>query len=143
MSWFCVLHRSLLAVAFVFICGCGGKDPYERHAISGIVSLDGEPLATGNITFFPETSGSVATGGTIQDGEFTVPKDQGLPAGKYKVSITATTTKGPVPTDPNELMANPPEVVSLIPKIYNSETTLTAEVSESPENSFTFDLLSK
>ncbi|MES2788039.1 MAG: carboxypeptidase-like regulatory domain-containing protein [Planctomycetota bacterium] len=108
MSWFRVLRRSLLVVAFVFVCGCGGKDPYERHAISGIVSLDGEPLATGNITFFPEASGAVATGGTIQDGEFTIPKDQGLPTGKYKVSITATTTKGPVPTDPNELMANPP-----------------------------------
>ena len=114
-----------------------------RQAVSGKVFLDEELLADGNITFFPSGAGSVASGGTIRYGTFDIPRHQGLTAGTYKVSITASFVEEPVSTDPNELIEHPPEVTSLIPKNYNSETTLTAEIEEATENFFTFRVKSQ
>lgn len=138
---------SQMSLAWLFVLlvasGCGGQDIQDRRAVHGTVNLDGEPLATGSITFFPDPPGPVATGGAIQAGEFAIAKDQGLPVGTYKVSITSTVSTAPPGADANELMEHPPEVKSLVPRKYNSETTLKAEVHDTTENFFTFDLDSK
>jgi hypothetical protein len=133
----------LLAGTLLVASGCGNDDTHNRQTVHGTVSLDGAPLATGAIRFFPETQGAVATGADIKDGEFEIPQEQGLPAGTYKVSITATENIGPVSTDHKDLMENPPQVKSLIPRNYNTETTLKAEIDEGTENSLSFDLTSK
>lgn len=141
-----LLRVSVVAFLIALASGCGGKPTDGRLALNGTVTLDHEPLSTGNITFFTDGAagaGAEATGGTIQDGKFTIAKEQGLPAGAYQVAITAATIVGPVAADPNERMEHPPEVRSLIPAKYNSSTTLTAQVKESSKNDFTFDLTSK
>lgn len=126
------------------VCGCGlgDRDPYARHAVKGTVTLDGEPLRTGTIVFHPAEKGPVVAGTVLQEGEFAISAEQGLPVGKYKVSITCVTESGPLPEDEDERMEHPPDVFSLVPKRYNSETVLTAEVLDQEINAFDFELQS-
>jgi hypothetical protein len=125
-------------------CGKGSADPYDRQAVRGAVTLDGQPLATGFITFYPDASGPVISTAPIHEGSFNIPQAQGLTVGKYKVSNMSTQPADEAQfMDPDELHANPPDPKSLIPKQYNTETKLVAEIEKSPNNTFVFDLLSE
>ena len=57
------------------------------------MTLDGEPLAEGTITFMaaPGSAAGVATGGgsTISNGSYSISQDQGLVPGTYNVAIYA------------------------------------------------------
>jgi hypothetical protein len=98
------------------------------------VELDGTPLAEGSIVFFPAQRGPVVSGVPVKEGRFEIPAAQGLPAGSYKVAVTAAepvSTKG---MSAEELMEHPPGAKSLIPAKYNSSTTLEFEVNDVAEN---------
>ena len=90
-----VLAASLLQ----FSSGCGdGRG--ARVPVSGVVTIDGEPLQHGSITFMPiKIPGSVtrAGGASLKDGRFSVssytPND-GLLPGKYEVIVNATEAMG-------------------------------------------------
>jgi len=81
------------------LAGCGGSQ--KTTPVSGVVLLDGKPLAGASIKFEPQGKGRDATGETDQNGQFTMstfqPRD-GMVAGEYKVVIspplgTADTTR--------------------------------------------------
>jgi hypothetical protein len=124
-------------------CGSGAADRYERYEVTGLVRLDGTPLAAGNIVFYPETPGPVASGTEVREGKFIIPVEQGLPAGRYKIAITATSTTASPSASEEELFENPPDVISLIPKQYNTETILESEIRPTIENFFIYDLWTK
>ena len=73
-------------------CGAGSGDNLPRQAVSGKVTVDGKPMERGVISFTPDTQASnpVTGGGVIADGAYSIPREQGLTPGKYKVSITAS-----------------------------------------------------
>src|SRR4051794_27321646 len=73
--------------------GCSG-DSSGRHAISGTVKLDGAPLEKGNISFQPVEGGLTSSGAVISQGEYSIPRDKGLPAGKYRVEINSAAAGG-------------------------------------------------
>src|SRR5262245_59243361 len=77
----------VLAV-LLLAAGCGG-DPLGRHAISGSVKVDGAPLASGNISFQPTEGQPTSGGAVVSAGKYAVPREGGLVAGKYRVSINA------------------------------------------------------
>lgn len=131
--------------SILFLCGCSADvaERYERFEVTGIVRLDGTPLAAGNIVFYPETPGPVASGTEVREGKFIIPVEQGLPAGRYKIAITATSSTAPPSATEEELFENPPDVISLIPKQYNTETILSSEVHPTVENFFIYDLWTK
>ena len=90
---------SLLLTAILLAAGCGdGRD--ARYPTGGTVTVDGEPLKFGSVTFMPiqgttkarPGGGSLSSDGTYQISSFT-PND-GLLKGKYKVSITGTEPMG-------------------------------------------------
>jgi hypothetical protein len=138
------LQVGFTITVLLFSAGCGGSgDHYNRHAISGVVMLDGQPLSSGNIIFYPEQQGPVVSGGHVSDGKFEIPKKQGLPAGSYKVSITSSQAIQSNSKNPEELVINPPDVKSLIPKKYNTETTVVSKVEDTLKNVFTYELISK
>jgi hypothetical protein len=68
-------------------CGSG-----EWGNVSGTVSVDGEPLKTGTITFHPVAGGADAYG-TITGGSYSIStgQDPGLKTGQYQVMVSATT----------------------------------------------------
>src|SRR5262249_49372612 len=77
------------AGAFAFVIslaiGCGPA----KGKVSGSVTLDGQPLPAGTITFYSGKGGSVA--GEITDGEYSV---AGVLAGEAKVTVDTTAIKG-------------------------------------------------
>ncbi len=77
-----------LAVALIGLAGCGGSDLVP---VSGVVMLDGTPLANANISFSPDDPGGlVATGQTDDSGRFRLKSngtDDGVRPGKYRVLV--------------------------------------------------------
>src|SRR5262245_15145756 len=89
--------RSLVLLVIVTAAlpagGCG-DDAGGRQAVSGIVTVKGKPVDEGMIDFIPvggASTGSKYTksGAVIKDGKYTIPRNQGLIPGEYKVSISA------------------------------------------------------
>ena len=78
----------LLAALF----GCGSSDGLNRQAISGKVTLDGDPLTSGAILFEPTSKDSgTAVGATIRQGSFAVSRAEGPVPGSYRVRVYAST----------------------------------------------------
>jgi len=137
----------LIGICFVlFICllvtrGCGGpENPLGRLAVSGEVTLNGEPLDRGTIEFVPQAYKSpVTTGALIIDGRFNIPTLKGLPAGIYTVRIYATEEVSTCKTTkyPEEQGPIPKE---RIPKEYNDESNLVFTVKSDDSNYMEFDI---
>ena len=91
----CVAYIRLVTAILIaaVIGGCGGAG--GRQAIEGTVTLDGQPLEKGQITFVPQgdTKGPTA-GAEIVGGKFTIPAVGGPLAGKFRVEITASRPGG-------------------------------------------------
>ena len=129
-----------LAVVVGWTAGCGGAND-GRLQITGKVTLDGQPIPGGYVRLSPLGSGPSA-GGRIEQGEFTIARDKGPMAGKYRVVIEAMRETGRmVPVDPalpDDLVA---DTEQYIPAHYNTRSQLTIELS--PDNThFEFKLSS-
>ena len=136
LAWWCVAGTYLLLLA-----GCGGAG--GREGLEGTVTLDGQPLAEGSIRFHPidGTEGPTA-GGKIENGEFSLLPQGGTFPGKYQVEITSTRKTGQqIPAALGDGMVD--EYEQYLPARYNTQSELTAEVTESGANRFEFDLLSQ
>lgn len=86
---------ALLGLATILvISGCGNQNGLVD--VSGAVTLDGEPLTTGQIKFFPE-DGRPASGPIDSEGRYTLttyePGDGAKP-GNYDVTVTARRSQG-------------------------------------------------
>jgi hypothetical protein len=139
-----------LVVSAGFI-GCGGGgDDLPRQQVSGSVTLGGQPLALGRIQFEPASPEAKAPAGAeIKDGAYSIPRDQGPTPGDYRVMITSSGTAAsgvdtsPGAEPPAGSKAKMPKIgpsPELIPKQYNSKTTLTAKVEAGKTNTFDFPL---
>ena len=85
----CVTPFLFFAVAICLtLTGCGNS---LGSSVTGTVSLDGKPLATGGVSFHPEGGGPVATARILEDGSFALKTGQqhSLPAGDYRVTVMA------------------------------------------------------
>jgi hypothetical protein len=131
--------------------GCsGGGDDLPRQPVSGTVTLGGQPLAEGRIQFEPASpEAKTPAGGEIKDGAFSIPRDQGPTPGDYRVMITSSAARAtgvdtsPGAEPPAGSKAKMPKIgpsPELIPKQYNSKTTLTAKVESGKSNTFDFPL---
>ncbi|RIK77039.1 MAG: hypothetical protein DCC67_13160 [Planctomycetota bacterium] len=119
-----------ILAAWVFACcGCGGTGTV---AVSGTVTLDGAPLATGEIEFTPtEETGGPAAGAVIEGGRYEVPAvAQGLRiGGVYKVRIISLAGRGNFAKDPNAPGGQREALENIIPARYNENTELQITVS--------------
>lgn len=93
---------SLLILLALVTTGCG-----EAHdaSVTGTVSLDGQPLTKGAVTFTPVQAGAMAVANIQPDGSYSVyTGDQaGLEAGEYRVTVAATEMPAATPEDPEPL----------------------------------------
>ncbi len=117
-----------LALALLALAGCGApSDGFERFPVEGVVTLDGEPLKAGTITFNARGQGA-SSSGEIADGKFQLSAADGLSPGPYRVevySIQPTGRKFPDAEDPNMLVD---ATANIIPGRYNVESTLKIEL---------------
>lgn len=135
------------AIALVFVLtttavGCG--DPHGRQPVSGRISLNGAPVDLGDISFTPLEGGAFGGGAMFVNGNYEIPKAEGLPPGKYlvRISSSAVEQKGAVELG----FAAPPGAVTareLIPTEYNTKSDKTVEVTSSGPNQFNFDIVKK
>lgn len=138
-----IASATTAALLLLNLAGCGGaSDNLPRQAVSGTVFVEGKPLASGLITFQPDgPEVSTQGGGAVVDGKFSIPLEQGLVPGKYKVAVTAA---GDIPAKKEDKDINPgmPPIPAkeVIPKEYNSGSLLKAEVTAGGKNMFDFNL---
>jgi len=128
-----------LALGFCVPLAAGCDQATSRHGLQGTVTLDSEPLAKGSIAFvpLPGTKGPPA-GGPIRDGSYSVGSDGGTFVGKFSVSIKASRKTGRKEHDSMGNLVD--QFEQYIPRRYNRDTELTAEVTVSGPNRFDFEL---
>src|SRR5688572_13110595 len=138
----------LLVVLGVVAClagaGCGRREytGEQRFAVSGKVTVDGQPMGMGVISFLPKGEGGRVSGGPIAEGTYDIPEAKGPNAGSYRVEIhwnKLTGRKIPNPMDRSEQID---EMMEGLPAKYHENSELTAEVS-AEQTKFDFDLQSK
>lgn len=140
--------RSNIAITFVFVfvtllnSGCGGgANSYtgpKRLAVSGKVLLDGQPLASGTISFIPMEEEIRPAGGPIENGEFAILEAFGPNVGKYQIDIRSPKPTGKqIQGSDGDQMVD--EMKESIPDRYNVASKLTEDVS-TDKTVFEFDL---
>ena len=140
--------QSLLALcsclAFLsFATGCGGSYAPPRAAVSGKITLDGEPLSQGTITFVPLGEG-VAASGEIANGQFSIDAGKGPSPGKCRVEVLSFQETGEkVPGISDDASGMTAETKQVIPKEFNTESTLEERVDAKGENVFELTLTSR
>jgi hypothetical protein len=132
----------LAAIGLSTLAGCGPRS--DRLEISGKVTLDGVPLSGGSIRFTSLGEKLAATGAMVENGQYNISAEKGLPPGTYHLEITAPDNDAPpivyrnapgepgIPTQPERI---PPE--------YNVNSQHTIEVTADGDNHFEFDIVSR
>jgi hypothetical protein len=139
----------MLMLCFAILCaelaGCGGKayDGEQRYAITGKVTVDGQPLEPGVIAFMPQGEGENRKGrvsGTpIRNGVYFIPEEQGPTAATYRIQIHWNKRTGKQVPNPFDTESLIDELMEGLPPKYNTESELTAEV-HAKQTTFDFDL---
>lgn len=120
------------------LAGCGKSGP-EILAVSGVVTLDGQPLDQARVVFVPE-KGRSAVGLTDSNGAYKLQFTEdrwGAMAGPHKVMIT--TERSQTGGEGTPLVPGRKE---LLPKRYHEATELQANVAPDKQT-FDFALTSK
>jgi hypothetical protein len=139
------MTRLFLASALGMFCAAqiGCSDPYAgRNAISGKVTLKGQPLKEGTIQFVPADGTGTQAVLYITDGAFKAERKDGLLPGKYVIRISSADKKMGV----DESEAGGPggsaniTFFDLIPPDWNAGSQHTVEVKGGEKNEFTFDV---
>jgi hypothetical protein len=123
----------------LLLSGCSSEpEGPAMFTVTGTVNFDGAPVTDGRIQFRKADGDTKAFSGEIKDGSYSLETE----AGKMTVEITASRPTGKFD---NSNPDDPPQPIGemYIPAKYNSETTLTAEVSPTADNKIPFDLVSK
>ena len=126
-------RRVVVACLACWLLGCGRATGPATYLVSGAVTLDSKPLATGDVIFYPETENMPAVMGKLEEGRYSFR----AVAGRHRVSIQAVGGKPHVVSP-----GMPPVFKRLVPARYNQSTTLTADVTATGTNRFDFDLTS-
>jgi hypothetical protein len=130
------LFRSHFVIAMlVGLAGCGGPEHPEVGRVSGVVTLDGQPLPEAIVMFQP-TQGRASIATTDSAGKYSLTYLDGVPGallGAHKVIIRTE-----VPGEDGQ----PPIAKEKLPKKYHEKTELTAEVKPG-SNTFDFPLTSQ
>jgi hypothetical protein len=121
---------SALIIGALF-AGCGSRDDLPLGQVSGVVELDGEPLANARVEFNPIQTREQAA--TTQDGK----KNKSIISGSFAITDENTVKISTRNVDPD----SPGVKRERVPRQYNVQTELTQEVYEG-ENVADFSLIS-
>lgn len=111
----------------VFLGGCSRSETVE---VAGTVTWEGKPLSGGEIVFVPDDRRSTVGAGKIVDGAYNLH----VKPGKKRVEIQAT-------RETDRRSESGLKIFELyLPRRYNKDSELTADVTVDDENEFNFDL---
>jgi len=122
------------------LIGCTGSSPYGE--VEGEVTFDGQPLAEGVIRFTPVNGNAGTASALIENGKFVEKK---VPVALHRVEISSP--KLPKGFNSQKQMmegtvGEGPALEELIPRRYNSDSQLTADIKPG-KNPLKFELTSK
>lgn len=113
-----------LLTVCVAVLGCGGSDNVAR--VTGVVTLNDEPLANATVRFQPIAGGRPSTAITDSAGRYDLVytrSEQGAEVGRHTVSITTYDAGDPDGEPPR------PTTPEKVPARYNAPSELTADVA--------------
>lgn len=114
----------------LFLAGCSNSGP-KTYPVTGMVTLDGQPLKEADILFLPLDPALGPDAGQIRDGKFAFQAK----AGPKRVEIRASR-----PVRMKTAMGEAAIWKNYLPSRYHTQTTLQAEVTPGGDNDFTFSL---
>jgi hypothetical protein len=127
----CVLGLFL----FASLPGCGDG----KGSVNGTVTLDGQPVANGAVTFVKSEGSLVREGAVIKDGGF----QARVPPGKYRIEVNAQKVVGKRKQKGFSGAEEEVEITEeMFPERYNTKTELSEEIKLGP-NTVKLDLKSK
>lgn len=132
----------MLAGLLFVLPGCAGGDQGpKKFKVAGTVKVDGAPLPDGYVMFEAEDGQTASAAGKVRDGAYSF---ESLP-GPKKVIITASRPTGRTEEEDNPGAGAIPIMEQYLPEKYSAShaSTLAAEVKESHDNRFDFDLSTK
>lgn len=138
------MNRTLRPLCFlclgIVFAGCGQKEytGVQRFPLSGRVTYDGQPIDVGSISFLPQSASQRVSGGSIENGTYSVPEARGANAGTHRIEIRWQKLTGKKVHDPRAGELVDERAEGLPPK-FHTDSELTAEVP-SPSNTYDFDL---
>jgi hypothetical protein len=105
-----------MLVLATLVSGCGADKPtYPAARLEGSVTLDGKPIAEGNLQFVPRDAGQAPiTRASIVEGQYVA---EAVPLGKLRVLLSASQETGKMVT---EYSTPRPQVINLIPEKYRA-----------------------
>ncbi len=124
----------LLLAALALLVGCGDTKP-KRVDVKGKVTLDGAPMATGQVMFDARDGTPPATL-DVSEGAFAGK----VSLGKKRVRISSFKKMAQKASGPG---AEEESLHNIIPAKYNTESTQTVEVKDPGPNEFEFEVTSK
>ena len=125
----------LLAIIPAAAAGCGdGKTHPTLADVSGTVTLDGKPLADGEIAFV--VTGEAPANIPVKDGAFSGKAF----SGKNRVEVRATKT---LPKSPKALPTDEAPKMNLIPDRYNIRSTMETTVNAGGAKDLKFEVKSR
>jgi hypothetical protein len=129
----------IIILMLLFFSGCTNSNPQGRLPIIGEVTLNGQPLESGSISFDPIGSQTerLQSGGQIINGKYEITAPQGLVPGEYQVRITSMIID---PNAPPKDSVEPPKMISVVPPEFGSKTTQKVTVEKEKENRFDFKM---
>ena len=135
------LAGGLLVGGSLLLAGCDDSAS-NRATVFGTVELDGQPLESGSIGFFPvEGATGPTAGATIKAGEYRIESAKGATIGKNRVEIHGMRKTKTIP-DLYGRKTQIQQYEEIVPEKYHSASTLTREVAPG-ENRLDFEILSQ
>lgn len=132
LKWF------IPCVTAMMLFGCAGDKPVVTNPVTGKVTLDGKPLAVGQI-IFDAADGTSPIILEIKDGAY----EGKSPSGPKTVRITATKLVDMPKNGMTGPLYDKKIEQNYLPDRYNSKSTLKADVTVGGANDFKFDVTSK
>jgi len=113
--------------ALCVVAGFVGCQAETGSAVQGQVTLDGEAVAIGSISFLPTSGAGPKGSAAIEQGAYSIPATEKLQPGSYRVEISwrKPTGKKVASADPGMTIDETREAV---PAKYNTASTLIAEI---------------
>jgi len=126
-----------LLIALMAACGCGrtGRPARPLASVSGTVTLDGQPLPDGFVTFVSPQQG-LFEAFPIKDGRYAGKAGLGM----RQIEIVAVRETRPAKTASPAYGPPQPARENYLPERYSTKSTLTAEVTQAGPNEFDFNL---
>lgn len=127
-----------IAAGCLLAGGCSSTG-VKRASVMGNVTVNGEPVVDGAISFFPADGNGPTAGGTITNGRYKIATRYGATVGANRVVLTGMKKTGKSVPDSARPGAMREELVQIVPAEWNTNSTQIRELTAG-SNELDFDI---